>query len=100
MLPCCAVPGSLTGLLKRHPKMYCLLNQRYHSLGALGVAVYDNQLEPGKSLSLSGYESYRQVLQCLLDKAFRGLQVHSPEHTSAIFKTEERMKSVVTVPWK
>ena len=44
-------------------------------------AIYDNQLGPGKSLSLSGYESYRQVLQCLVDRAFWGLQACCPAHT-------------------
>ena len=63
-------------------------------------AVYDNLLVPGRLPSLSGYESYGQVLQCLLEKAFRGLQAHYPACTSAVFKPEERMKSVVTVPWK
>ena len=63
-------------------------------------AVYDNILAPGRLLSLSGYESYSQVLQHLLDKMFRGLQVHCLACTSAIFRSKERMKSVVMVPWK
>ena len=48
------------------------------ALEHLAWAIYDNQLGPGKSPSLSGYESYGQVLQCLVDRAFRGLQVRCP----------------------
>ena len=43
------------------------------SLECLAWVVYNNLLVPAKSPSLSGYESYGQVLQHLLDKAFRGL---------------------------
>ena len=43
------------------------------SLEHLAWAVYDNQLGLGKSPSLSSFESYGQVLQNLVDKAFRGL---------------------------
>ena len=71
------------------------------ALEYLAWAVYDNLLGPGRLPSLSGYESYGQVLQCLLDKVFRGLQACCLAHTSTVFKCrEERMKSVVTVPWK
>ena len=70
------------------------------ALEHLAWAIYDNQLGPGKSLPLSGYKSYGQVLQHLVDKAFRGLQVCCLVCTSAIFKPEERMKSVVPVPQK
>ena len=70
------------------------------ALECLEWAVYNNQLGPGKSPSLSGYESYGQVLQHLVDKAFTGLQARCPVRTSAVFKPEERMKSVGTVPWK
>ena len=70
------------------------------ALECLAQAIYDNQLGPGKSLSLSGFESYGHVLQCLVDRAFRGLQAHYLVHTSAMFKPVERVKSVVTVPRK
>ena len=70
------------------------------ALECLAWVIYSNQLGPGKSLSLSGYESYGHVLQCLLVKAFRGLQAHCPAHTLAILKPEERIKSVVMEPWK
>ena len=64
--------------------------------------MYDNQLGPGKSPSLSSFESYGQVLQCLVDKAFKGLKAHCPACTCAMFKTEEKVKvkSVVMVPQK
>ena len=70
------------------------------SLECLVWAVYDNLLVPAKLLSLSGYESYGQVLQCLLDKAFRGLHTHCVACTSAILNTKGRMKSVIMVPQK
>ena len=56
------------------------------SLKHLVWAVYDNLLVPGKSPSLSGYESYGQVLQHLLDNVFRGLHVRCLACTSALFK--------------
>ena len=111
---CCRKRGG--GRAPRHPSMLSLdhlpacsrdtLEHAVHStkdttaLECLVWAIYDNQLGPGKSPSLSGYESYRQVLQHLVDKMFKGLQACCLVHTSAIFKPEERMKSVVTVPWK
>ena len=49
---------------------------------------------------LSGFESYGQVVQCLVDNAYRGLHSHCPVHTSALFKAAVRLKSVVTVPQK
>ena len=67
----------------------------------LAWAMYDNQLELGKPPSLSGMESYGQVLWCLVDKVFQGLQAHCLTCTSAMFKSEkEQVKSVVTVPQK
>ena len=63
-------------------------------------AIYDNQLRPGKSLSLSGFESYGQVVQCLVDKVFKGIQMLCPVCTSAMFKLVERLKLVVTKPHK
>ena len=70
------------------------------SLEHLAWAVYDNLLAPRKSPSLSGYESYGQVLQCLVDNAYRGLHIHCPVCTSALFKPEGRLKSMVTVLWR
>ena len=72
------------------------------ALEHLARAIYNNQLGPGRSPSLSGIESYGQVLQHLVDKAFRGLHARCPAHTSAVFKPveKERVKSVVTVPQK
>ena len=70
------------------------------ALEHLAWAVYDNQLGHGKSPCLSDYESYGQVLRCLVDKAFRRLQVCCPVCTSAMFKPVEKVKSVVTVQWK
>ena len=67
------------------------------SFECLAWVVYDNLLMPEKSPSLSCYESHSQVLQCLVDNAFRGLHLHCPVHTSALFKPEGRLKSVVMV---
>ena len=73
------------------------------ALEHLAWAIYNNQLGPWKSPSLSGFESYRQVLQYLVDKAFKGLQAHCLPPTSAMFKPVEKVRSVVTVllkaPW-
>ena len=70
------------------------------SLECLAWAVYDNLLVPRKSLSLSGFKSYGQVVQCLVDNVYRGLHSHCPACTSALFKTAGRLKSVVMVLWK
>ena len=70
------------------------------SLEHIAWAVYDNLLVPTKSPSLSGYESYGQVLQCLLDNAYRGIHMCCLACNSPLFKPEGRLKSVVTVPWK
>ena len=65
-------------------------------------AMYDNVMGPGKSPTLSGFESYGQVLWCLVDKAYKGWQMHCPAGTSTSFNTEEKVKvkSVVIVPEK
>ena len=42
------------------------------SLECLTWAVYDNLLVPGQSLPLSGFESYSQVVQHLVDKMYKG----------------------------
>ena len=70
------------------------------SLECIAWVVYDNLLALTESLSLSGYESYGQVLQCLVDNVYRGLNTHCLVHTSALFKPEGRLKSVVKVPQK
>ena len=79
-----------------------LLHQDTMALEHLAWAMYDNQLRLGKLLSLSSFESYGQVLQCLVDKAFRGLQACCLACTSAVFKPVEKVKvkSVVNVPQK
>ena len=69
------------------------------ALECLAWAVYDNQLGLGRLPSLSGMESYGQVLWHLVDKAFQGLQVCCLAHMSAMFKLieKEKVKSVVMV---
>ena len=100
MPPCHAVPGPFTSLLKRHLGVCHVASKDTIALECLAWAVYNNILAPGKSPSLSGYESYGQVLECHVAKMFRGLKVCCLACTSALFKTEERMKSVVMVPQK
>ena len=64
----------------------------------LAWAMYDNQLGSGELQLLSSFKSYRQILRCLVDKAFTGLQAHCLVHMSAVFKMEKvKVKSVVTV---
>ena len=70
------------------------------SLECLAWAVYDNLLAPRKSPALSGFESYGQVVQCLVNNVYRGLHSHCPACTSALFSTGVKLKSVVTVPQK
>ena len=71
------------------------------SLECLAWAVYDNLLGPRKSLSLSGYESYGQVVQCLVDNAYRGLHSHCPVCTLSIIQLQEEDWSLwLLVPWK
>ena len=70
------------------------------ALECLAWAVYNNQLGLGKSPSLSGFESYGQVLQHLVDEALEDYRHCCLACTSVMFKPVERVKSVVTVLWK
>ena len=66
-------------------------------LECLAWVVYDNLLAPGKSPALSGFEIYGQVVQHLVENAYRGLHSCCPVHMSALFSTGVRLKSIVTV---
>ena len=48
------------------------------SLECLAWAVYNNLLVLGETLQLSGHESYGQVVQFLMEKAYKGLHFQCP----------------------
>ena len=56
------------------------------SLECLTWEVYNNLLVPGQSLLLSGFNSYGQVVQHLVDKVYKGLHSQCLSHTSAVFE--------------
>ena len=66
-------------------------------LECLVWVVYNNLLAPGKSPALSGFKCYGQVVQCLVDNAYRGLNSHCLVCISALFSMGVRLKSIVTV---
>ena len=54
----------------------------------LAWAVYDNIMGPGKTPPLSGLETYNQIIGCLSGKAYKGLHMCCPVHTSTSFGVE------------
>ena len=57
-------------------------------LECLAWAVFDNVMGPGEMPWLSGFETYSQILGCLVDKVYKGLHMHCPACTSALFGVE------------
>ena len=57
-------------------------------LERLAWDVFDNVMGPGKTPQLSRFETYGQILRRLVDKAYKGLQMHCPACTSASFGVE------------
>ena len=51
-------------------------------------AVFDNVMGPGKMPQLSGFKTYGQILRHLVDKAYKGLHMFCPVHTSTSFCAE------------
>ena len=43
----------------------------------------------GKRPPLSGFETYNQIIRCLMDKTYKGLYTRCPVRTSASFDVEE-----------
>ena len=54
----------------------------------LAWAVYDNIIGLGETPPLSGLETYNQIIRCLSGKAYKGLHMCCPAHTSASFGVE------------
>ena len=54
----------------------------------LAWAVFDNIMGPGEAPPLSGFETYNQIIGCLASKAYKGVHMHCPAHTSASFGAE------------
>ena len=68
------------------------------ALECLAWAVYDNIRVP----QLTSLESFDQIIECLVEKAYEGLHVWHSAHTSAVFKREEQLErstlwSMVTI---
>ena len=57
-------------------------------LECLALAVYDNIMGLGKTPPLSGLETYNQIIGHLSGKAYKGLHMHCPAHTSTSFGAE------------
>ena len=57
-------------------------------LECLAWAVFDNVMGPGKTPQISGFKTYGQILRHLVDKAYKGLHMHCPACTSALFGVE------------
>ena len=84
--------------------MCCSFNQGYHSIRTPSVAVYDNQLGPGRSPSISGMEIYGQFCSAWLISISRPAGALSSTHVCHIQADRKRkVKSVVMVlqkvPW-
>ena len=54
-------------------------------LECLAWAVFDNIIGPGEVPPLSGSETYSEILERLVRKAYKGLHKHCPVWTSASF---------------
>ena len=62
-------------------------------LERLAWAVFDNIMGPGEMPLLSRLETYSQILGCLAGKAYKGLHIHCPACTSALFGVEVTTRS-------
>ena len=54
----------------------------------LAWAVFDNIMGPGEAPPLSGFETYNQIIRRLASKAYKGVHMRCPAHTSTSFGTE------------
>ena len=57
-------------------------------LECLAWAAFDNVMGLGKMPQLSGFETYSQILGCLVDKVYKGLHMCCPVRTSTSFGME------------
>ena len=57
-------------------------------LECLAWAVFDNIMGPGETPPLSGFETYNQIIGHLTGKAYKGLHMCCPVHTSTSFGAE------------
>ena len=57
-------------------------------LERLAWAVFDNIMGPGEAPPLSGFKTYNQIIGRLASKAYKGVHMHCPARTSALFGTE------------
>ena len=64
-------------------------------LERLAWAVFDNIMGLGEAPPLCGFETYDQIVGCLASKAYKGVHMCCPAHTSASFGTEVTTSTVV-----
>ena len=64
-------------------------------LERLAWAVFDNIMGPGEAPPLCGFEMYVQIIRHLASKAYKGVHMHCPAHTSASLGTEVTTATVV-----
>ena len=57
-------------------------------LERLAWAVFDNIMGPAEAPPLCGFEMYNQIIRCLASKAYKGMHMRCPAHTSASFGTD------------
>ena len=65
-------------------------------LERLAWAVFDNIMGPGEAPPLCGFETYDQIVGHLAGKAYKGVHMHCPAHTSASFGTEVTTSMMVS----
>ena len=64
-------------------------------LECLAWAVFDNIMGLGEAPPLCGFETYDQIVRCLASKAYKGVHMRCPAHTSASFGAEVTTSTVV-----
>ena len=64
-------------------------------LECLAWAVFDNIMGQGEAPPLCGFNTYDQIVRCLASKAYKGVHMHCPVHTSTSFGTEVTTLTVV-----
>ena len=64
-------------------------------LECLAWAVFDNIMGPGDAPPLCGFKMYDQIIRHLASKAYKGMHMHCPAHTSTSFGAEVTTVTVV-----
>ena len=94
---CCRKRGShCAGATPLDRLPTCPFQTREHAMLApdtiqlehLAWAVFDNIMGPGEAPQLCGFETYDQIIGRLASKAYKGVHMRCPAHTSASFGVE------------